>query len=106
MNTKWRRFEMLIPLHGNDGTEFPEETLGEAVFEVLDHFRGVSFENATVVGHWFHEEKLHRDLLSRLTVDVPDTIKNRRWMKAFKGRWKARLKQLEIWMVSFRIEVE
>jgi len=24
----------------------------------------------------------------------------------FKGRWKARLKQLELWMVSYRIEVE
>lgn len=27
-------------------------------------------------------------------------------MKQFKGRWKTRLEQLELWMVSHRIEVE
>jgi hypothetical protein len=39
-------------------------------------------------------------------VDVPDTVKNRHWMKKFKVRWKGRLDQLEIWMVSNRIEIE
>jgi hypothetical protein len=37
---------------------------------------------------------------------VPDTAKHRRWMAAFKARWKARLDQLELWMVSFRIDIE
>jgi len=27
-------------------------------------------------------------------------------MKAFKARWKAKLEQLELWMVSYRIEIE
>lgn len=31
---------------------------------------------------------------------------NRTWMKAFKARWKGRLEQLEIWMVSYRIDIE
>jgi hypothetical protein len=39
-------------------------------------------------------------------VDVPDLVKNRRWMKQFKNRWKARLDQLELWVVSYRVEVE
>jgi hypothetical protein len=42
----------------------------------------------------------------RLVVDVPDFVKHRRWMKQFKARWKARLQQLELWMVSYRIEIE
>jgi len=42
----------------------------------------------------------------RVVVDVPDTAKHRQWMRQFKGRWKARLEQLELWMVSYRIEVE
>jgi hypothetical protein len=37
---------------------------------------------------------------------VPDSAKNRQWMKLFKVRWKERLKQLDLWMVSYRIEVE
>ena len=39
-------------------------------------------------------------------VDVADSPKNRQWMKDFKSRWKAKLDQLELWMVSYRIEIE
>jgi hypothetical protein len=39
-------------------------------------------------------------------IDVPDTMKNRKWMKAFKQRWKAKLDQLELWMVSYLVTVE
>jgi hypothetical protein len=41
-----------------------------------------------------------------MIADVPDTAESRRWMKDFKGRWKARLEHLELWMISHRIEVE
>ena len=49
---------------------------------------------------------LYRDNLVRLVVDVPDLAKNREWMKRFKKRWKTRLEQLELWMVSYRIDVD
>ena len=42
----------------------------------------------------------------KIVVDVPDSAKNRQWMKQFKARWKERLEQLDLWMVSYRIEVE
>lgn len=29
-----------------------------------------------------------------------------KWMKAYKARWKRRLEQLEIWMVSYTIDIE
>jgi hypothetical protein len=44
--------------------------------------------------------------LARLIVDVPDTKQNRATMLAFKSRWKQRLDQLELWMISYKIEVE
>ena len=47
-----------------------------------------------------------RHNMVKVVVDVPDSAKNRQWMKLFKGRWKIRLEQLELWMVSYRIEVE
>jgi hypothetical protein len=49
---------------------------------------------------------LFRDDLALLVVDIPDTPTNRKWMKGYKVRWKRRLDQLEIWMVSYRIEIE
>ena len=38
MSSKWRRFEVLLPLQFNDGREVPAEWLAEAVLEVVDHF--------------------------------------------------------------------
>jgi hypothetical protein len=106
MRNRWRRFEVLLPLQFNDGADVPEEMLGEAVFEVVEHFNGASFETQRVLGAWRHAGILYRDELARLVVDLPDTAKNRQWMKAFKSRWKERLDQLEIWMVSYIIQVE
>jgi hypothetical protein len=32
MSSKWRRYEVLLPLRLNDGRDAPEEWLAEAVF--------------------------------------------------------------------------
>lgn len=106
MSNKWRRFEVLLPLQFNDGREVPPDWLAEAVLEIVDHFGAASYETQRVEGHWRYSGVLYRDNLVRLVVDVPDTVKNRRWMKEFKERWKTRLEQLELWMVSYRIEIE
>mgnify|MGYP001579019036 CR=1 FL=1 len=106
MSSKWRRFEVLLPLQFNDGRDVPTEWLAEAVLEVVGHFGAASYETQKLEGHWRHGGVLYRDNLVRLIVDVPDTAQSRRWMKEFKGRWKTRLEQVELWMVSHRIEVE
>lgn len=49
---------------------------------------------------------MFRDDLVRLVVDVPDTEENRIWVREFKARWKAKLGQLELWVVSYLIEIE
>jgi hypothetical protein len=106
MSSKWRRFEVLLPLQFNDGRDVPGEWLAEAVLEVADHFGAASYETQKLEGHWRHGGVMYRDTLVRLSVDVPDTAQSRQWMKKFKRRWKTRLEQLELWMVSHRIEVE
>jgi len=106
MNSKWRRFEVLLPLQFNDGREVLAEWLAEAVLEIVDHFGAASYETQRVEGHWRSGGVLYRDNLVRLVVDVPDLAKNREWMKRFKKRWKTRLEQLELWMVSYRIDVD
>jgi hypothetical protein len=84
----------------------PAEWLAEAVLEIVTHFGAASYETQKVEGHWRHSGVLYRDDLVRLVVDVPDSAKNRQWMRQFKGRWKTRLEQLELWVVSYRVEVE
>ena len=106
MKSKWRRFEVLLPLQFNDGKDVPEEWLGEAVLEIVDRFGAASYETQKVEGHWRHGGILYRDNLVRVVVDIRDLAPNRRWMREFKARWKARLDQLEIWLISYQIEVE
>ena len=106
MKSKSRRYEVLLPVRFNDGKEVPDELLGEAVNEIVDQFNAVTFYKGAVEGQWRHGETLFRDDLALLVVDVIDTAKNRKWMKGFKARWKERLEQLEIWMVSYRIDIE
>jgi hypothetical protein len=106
MSSKWRRFEVLLPVRYNDGRDVGDELLGEAVNEIVGEFGAVGFRKDAVAGQWHHQDTLYRDDLACVVVDVPDTIKNRNWMKAFKARWKEQLGQLEIWMVSYRIDIE
>ncbi len=106
MSSRWRRFEALLPLRFNDGRDVPEEWLAEAVLEFVERFGAASYETQRVEGHWRSGGVLYRDDLVKLVVDVPDTAGNRRWMREFKARWRERLEQLELWVVSFRIDVE
>src|SRR3954451_13248006 len=99
MSSKWRRFEVLLPLQFNDGRAVPQAWLGEAVLEIVDRFGAASYETQSVEGHWRHANVVYRDNLARLVVDVPDPAANRAWMLEFKARWKARLEQLELWLV-------
>ena len=70
MSSKWRRFEVLLPLQFNDGREVPAEWLAEAVLEVVDHFGAASYETQKVEGHWRYSGVLYRDNLVRVVVDV------------------------------------
>lgn len=97
---------MLLPLQFNDGRDVPAEWLADAVLEIVEQFGAASYETQRVEGHWRQGGITYRDNLVRLVIDVPDTASNRRWMKAFKQRWKAKLDQLELWMVSFLVTIE
>jgi hypothetical protein len=74
--------------------------------EIVDRFGATSYETQKLEGHWRHEGVLYRDNLVKLVVDVPDSPNTHEWMRLFKARWKVRLEQLELWMVSYLIEVE
>ncbi len=105
MSSNWRRFEVLLPLRFNDGREVPGEWLAEAVLEVVDRFGAASYETQKVEGHWRHGGVMYRDDLVRTVVDVADAPENRGWFEEFKGRWKTRLEQLDLWVVSYQVDI-
>jgi len=80
--------------------------LAAAVLEIVDYFGAASYETQKVEGQWRHGGVLIRDNLVKLVVDAPDVVNNRRWMKQYKERWRSKLEQTELWMVSYAVEVE
>ena len=106
MNSKLRRFEILLPLQFNDGRDIPSEWLAEAVLEIVEKFDAASYETQKVEGHWRYQGVLYRDNLVKIVVDVSDTIENREWMRDFKKRWKEKLEQIDLWLVSYAIDVD
>jgi len=71
MSSRWRRFEVLLPLQFNDGRDVPREWFGEAILEVVNEFGAASYETQSVEGHWRHGDVTYRDNLGRLIVDAP-----------------------------------
>jgi hypothetical protein len=54
MNSKWRRFEVMLPRRFNDGRDVPGEWIARAILEIGDHFGAVSYETQIIQGHWQH----------------------------------------------------
>ncbi len=106
MSSKLRRFEILFPQQYNDGSEIPRKLRGRALREIIDQFGAASFEPTTIEGYWRYEGNLYTDSLSKIVIDVADTEENREWMRDFKARWKKALDQLDLWLISYEIDVE
>ena len=49
---------------------------------------------------------LYRDNLVKIVIDTPDDEANREWMREYKSRWKNKLEQLDLWLVSYTIDVD
>ena len=106
MNSKLRRFEILLPLQFNDGRDVQSDWLAEAVLEIVERFDAASYETQKVEGHWRYQGVLYRDNLVKIVVDAADSDENREWMREFKKRWKAKLEQLDLWLVSYTIDID
>ncbi len=101
-----RRFEILLPQQFNDGREVPRKLLGLALDEIVEMFGAASFEPTGIEGFWRHEGIVFNDSLSKIVIDVEDSDENRQWMRDYKSRWKEKLEQLELWLVSYEIDVD
>jgi hypothetical protein len=101
----WRRYEILLPLRFNDGTEIPKALLAQTIQELEDRFGAVSCETQVIQGRWRSGGTAYRDELMRAWVDAEPTPEVRAFFDTLKARAKKRFQQLEIWVTSHSIEV-
>ena len=105
MDKPYRRYEVLLPLRFNDGSEIPEDLIADTLLELESTFGAVSWETQTIRGQWRHEGHQYRDDLVRVFIDVPDRPENRQFFVDFKERLKARFQQLDVWVTTHPLEI-
>ncbi|MGV3531394.1 MAG: hypothetical protein ACO1QR_03420 [Chthoniobacteraceae bacterium] len=99
-----RRFEIMVPLHFNDGTAVPKELLEQTQSDLEARFGAVSSEGQVIRG-FDRETGTTEDRLVRYFIDVPDTPENLDFFCEEKERLKERFRQKEIWIATHLIEV-
>jgi hypothetical protein len=73
--------------------------------ELVARFAAISVSPLTVLGVWVHEGTTYEDELRRFTIDVEDSPENHVFMAAYKKTLLERFEQIEIYMVSFPVEI-
>jgi len=73
--------------------------------ELLTQFEAVSFSPHSVLGVWMHEGMRYEDHHAKLTVDVEDTPDQRQFFKEWKTVLLQRFEQLEIYIVSYPVDI-
>jgi hypothetical protein len=94
-----------LPLKHNDGRPVDEGILHQTRRDILERFDAVSVYPQAVLGIWVHEQVPYEDLTVRLFVDVEDNEENRRFFRDFKEVLLARFEQIEIYIVSYTVEI-
>ena len=105
MTSRFRRFEILIPLRFNDGRAVPAELVAQTMLELEQRFGAVSSETQTIQGRWRHEGQSYRDELARVFVDVADSADTIAFFREFKELLKTRFQQIDIWMTTYPVDV-
>jgi hypothetical protein len=80
---------------------------GQVVEELLDRFGAVSSETQAIQGRWGHASITYLDVLSRLFVDVAesDAAPAKEFFTEYKKELKVRFDQIDIWIVTYPIEL-
>lgn len=94
-----------MPLKHNDGRPVSEKLFKQTWEDLVAQFGAASFQPGIIHGVWVHEGRRYEDELLKLVVDVEDTPRSRRFFAQFKRTLLRRFEQLEIYIISFLIDV-
>ncbi|SRR6266498_1210434 len=99
-----KRFEILLPLDHNDGTQIEPEKLDQTAEELSDRLGAITQDTTGIIGSWKYGAARYRDRLLRIRVDTddPEAIA---FLKAYKETLKDRFQQIDIWITAQEIQI-
>ena len=100
-----RRYEILLPLMQNDGSPVSPEKLEQTINEVIAEFGALTVAPQAVRGTWVHQGVRYEDQSIRIVVDVRASKASRLFFTKIKPKLVKRFAQLEIYIVSYPVEI-
>src|SRR6266567_2422581 len=92
-----KRYEILLPLNYNDGTEVEPEKFDQTAEELSDQFGGVTQDTVRITGTWKYGGARYRDELLRIRIDSNDP-KTGDYLRTYKQLLMERFQQIDIWI--------
>jgi hypothetical protein len=73
--------------------------------ELVAHFTGLQIQPHTILGLWVYEGSRFEEELRRFTIAVEDTPDNQQFFVDFKQKLLERFEQIEIYIVSYPVDI-
>ncbi len=100
-----KRYEILLPLLYNDGSNIEKEKFLTTNEELVERFGATTTDSTRIVGRWIYQNQLYEDKLIRIIIDVPESEDSETFFRRYKEVLKERFKQIDIWITSYEIDV-
>jgi hypothetical protein len=101
----FRRYEIILPTRYNDGKPVGPEQFLLTNRELSIKFGAASFLPEPLQGTWIHKGQWFEETNVRLFVDVEDIPENKAFFTQYKQLLKERFQQIDIWIVSYEIQI-
>src|SRR5436190_19879809 len=101
----FKRYEILLPTRYNDGVPVEEEKFTRTRKDLVAEFGAVTWHPERLQGTWSHGGKVFEDTLIKVVIDLENTPHVQEFFRQLKNTLKERFRQLEIWIVSYPIEI-
>src|SRR5438552_254012 len=101
----FKRYEILLPTRYNDGRPVEEEKFTQTRRDLVFAFGAVTWCPDRLQGVWTHGGQIFEDTNIKVVIDLEDTSDTDAFFQQFKQTLKARFDQIDIWMISYRIEI-
>ncbi len=101
----FKRYEILLPTRYNDGLPVEEELFTRTRRDLVAALGSITWYPERLQGIWSHGGEIFEDTNVKVVVDVEDTPEMRAFFQGFKETLKERFRQLDIWMVSYHVEI-
>ncbi len=102
----FRRYEILLPTRYNDGAPVEETKSGQKRRESVAQFGAVTTQPEPFQGWWTQEGQIYEDRNPRFIVDAEATPEIRVFFTDLKEVLKARFRQIDLWMISYEIDID